>query len=79
MLRFLGSGAHLEAMPKLAEICSDAAMCHTKVQSESIPDIKHVVETFQQNAKFAHVLHPSQWQSELRHAPIGWLLVRKFK
>ena len=79
MLRFVGSGPHLEAMPKLAHLCCEAVVCHTEVESRSIPAMTQIADILGSHAKFAHVLRPSAWQSENRLRPLGWVLVRTFK
>ncbi len=79
MRRFVGSGVHLAAMPKLATICSEAVFCHVEIPDQVVPEMSQIERILQENATYANVLQPSPWQNNNQLAPVGWHIVGKFK
>jgi hypothetical protein len=59
MKAFRGSGAHAQAMPKLAEWCDEASYAHWVAVDGSIPDWPEAYQRLVSEGKLSRVSHPS--------------------
>jgi heme-degrading monooxygenase HmoA len=60
MKGYRGSGAHREAMPKLAGWCDEAAIAHWSQESPEIPDWRELWQRLSQNPRMSAVKRPSE-------------------
>jgi hypothetical protein len=59
MHMYMGSGAHLAAMPKLREWCCYAVTTHFEHSTTELPSVTEALKALRANPKFAAVLNPS--------------------
>ena len=75
MQHFLGSGAHLRAMPRLRFLCSEAATTHLDWNQNHLPNAQETLMILARHPKFTSLQTPSpQHQSKtLPKKPFLWL------
>jgi len=59
MQKYMGSGAHLRAMPKLRGICSEAATTRTSWSESRLPSAPEALALLRSAPKFVPLEHPS--------------------
>jgi len=59
MRRFMTSGAHREAMPKLAQWCDEASSVHWLQESTELPSWAEVQQRMRSDGRVYPVKHPS--------------------
>jgi hypothetical protein len=66
MQAYRNSGAHLQAMPKLATWCDEAAYAHWEQEGALLPDWHTAEGRLKREGHFSRVKHPSAAQTEHR-------------
>ena len=66
MLRYVGTGAHLDAMQRLREWCSEAGVTHFELDDMILPPVSEMMDRLRRG-KVSHVLHPSPY-----HESASW-------
>jgi hypothetical protein len=63
MRAYMTSGAHRQAMPKLAQWCDEAAVAHWQQESEDLPSWQVAEQYLQQSGRLTKLPHPSPAQA----------------
>lgn len=68
MRRYIISGAHRKAMPKLLDWCDEASVAHWTQEAEDIPTWSEAVERMRSEGRVSKVRHPSPQHDDLSFA-----------
>ncbi|RYY14643.1 DUF3291 domain-containing protein [Methylobacterium sp. WL6] len=68
MRRYMISGAHRKAMPKLLDWCDEASVVHWTQEAEDIPTWNEAAERMRSEGRVSKVHHPSPQHRDLSFA-----------
>lgn len=64
MQQFMGSGAHLRAMPKLRDWCQEACVTHLPWSDSTLPNPEQALSLLKERGKFSVLKKPSPLHKE---------------
>jgi hypothetical protein len=79
MRTYMGSGAHLAAMPKLREWCSYVVTSHFEHTAAELPGVTEALKALRANPKFAAVLNPNAAHRDQKVTEVRFSIVTRFK
>ena len=68
MRRYMTTGAHKTAMPKLLHWCDEASVAHWEQESEALPGWEEADRRMRESGRVSKVRFPSPQHAELRYA-----------
>ncbi len=68
MRRYMTTGAHLKAMPKLLEWCDEASVVHWVQAGPALPDWAEAERRMRTEGRASQVRHPSAAHAAMRYA-----------